>query len=78
MIALQIGRNASTSLYEVHKDGCRHLRRLEDPGPAFAAESAVEAAVAFAEDNDGCVATLGPCVDGPTGATFASDGTKEG
>mgnify|MGYP000846868675 FL=1 len=62
MIAVQIGRNPSTSLYEVHKSGCRHLRRLENPSPAVAGESAQAVADTFEAENDGCLATLGPCV----------------
>ena len=76
MIAVRVGRNPSTSLYEVHKDGCRHLRTLEVGGPAFAAESAEAAATACVEGNDGIVVTLGSCVDGPSG-TFASDWTRQ-
>lgn len=58
-----IARNARTSLYEVHADGCRHLiaRHLEMMTTGNAGETGQEVADEFEARNDGCFATLGPC-----------------
>lgn len=63
MTQFTVARNAKTSLYEIHKEGCAHTNFgfMEATG-TVEAESGNEAAQREAERNDGCAYTTGPCV----------------
>lgn len=58
-----IARNARTSLYELHKDGCAHTiaRHMEVCGNVEGTDGDTVAAYE-ADHNDGCAYTTGPCV----------------
>jgi hypothetical protein len=61
--AYGIAYNESTSLYEVHAAGCRHLSlnpRLEVT-LTVTAVSGDAAAKSFEGGNEGCITKLGPC-----------------
>lgn len=62
-MSYSLARNASTSLYEVHKDGCQHLATggLENLG-TIEGSSAADALATFEAANEGCLGKLGPCV----------------
>lgn len=67
--AFQLARNAKTSLYEVHAHGCTHLTFLDDAHD-IDGTNGPEAAQTYADQNDGLIIKLGPCVKGPRGVLY--------
>ncbi len=64
MTKFDIARNDSTSLYEVHAAGCRHLAmnpRLEVVVRGCEAAAGITALDMFEAVNEGCKGKLGPC-----------------
>ena len=62
VMTFQVARNASTSLYELHTPGCKHLiaKHMELCGTADGPNAAA-AAAAYEAGNDGILTKLGPC-----------------
>ena len=65
MTEFSVARNAKTTLYEVHKDGCAHLKLGKfDFVSKTSAATANAAASEFEANNDGCFSKLAPCTTG--------------
>ena len=65
MAEWSVAYNEWTTLYEVHKAGCKHLTHPKF-GDGFCintwtGESAAQIAADFEAGNEGCITKLGPC-----------------
>lgn len=63
MAKFMVMRNARTSFYEVHVDGCAHkmTRHMEPMAGSYELQTGQQVAVEFEAANEGCLAALGPC-----------------
>jgi hypothetical protein len=63
MPTFTVARNDKTSFYEVHRQGCFHLKakHMEVMSGTYEAETGQAVAVQGETGNEGCFYRLGPC-----------------